>query len=256
MAWFKVDDGFYTSHKVLQIPREYRHEAVGAWLLVAVWSADKMTDGVIPNYIIEDFGVSADAVERLISVGLWKRTDDGIFFHDWAEYQPTREEVEAKREATQQARSEAGKRGAEKRWNGKPIANEWQSNGKADGKTMANDSPLPEPEPEPLSKEPLRPATRGSRIPQPFLLNPQMIEWARTNTPNVNVNAVTAEFVDYWIGVPGGRGVKLDWEATWRNWLRRKNGDRGTVRPVTRDDANMAVIASLQAKRNEKELTQ
>ena len=30
MAWFKVDDGFYTSHKVLSIPREDRLAAVGA----------------------------------------------------------------------------------------------------------------------------------------------------------------------------------------------------------------------------------
>jgi hypothetical protein len=32
---------------------------------------------------------------------------------------------------------------------------------------------------------------------------------------------VWAEFVDYWIAVPGQRGTKLDWSATWRNWVRR-----------------------------------
>ena len=31
-----------------------------------------------------------------------------------------------------------------------------------------------------------------------------------------------AEFVDYWVAVPGQRGVKLDWLATWRNDVRRK----------------------------------
>lgn len=29
-----------------------------------------------------------------------------------------------------------------------------------------------------------------------------------------------AEFVDYWVGVPGGRGVKNNWSATWRNRIR------------------------------------
>ena len=29
------------------------------------------------------------------------------------------------------------------------------------------------------------------------------------------------EFRDYWIAVPGSKGVKLDWLATWRNWVRR-----------------------------------
>ena len=28
------------------------------------------------------------------------------------------------------------------------------------------------------------------------------------------------DFRDYWIGVPGSKGVKLDWFATWRNFLR------------------------------------
>src|SRR5579859_653629 len=37
-----------------------------------------------------------------------------------------------------------------------------------------------------------------------------------------------AEFVDYWIGVPGSRGTKLDWLATWRNRVRDvlKRGNR------------------------------
>lgn len=37
-----------------------------------------------------------------------------------------------------------------------------------------------------------------------------------------------AEFVDYWIGVPGSRGTKLDWPATWRNRVRDtlKRGNR------------------------------
>lgn len=30
-------------------------------------------------------------------------------------------------------------------------------------------------------------------------------------------------FRDYWIAQPGVRGVKLDWDATWRNWVRRQD---------------------------------
>ena len=28
------------------------------------------------------------------------------------------------------------------------------------------------------------------------------------------------KFKDYWIAQPGQKGVKLDWDATWRNWVR------------------------------------
>jgi hypothetical protein len=33
-----------------------------------------------------------------------------------------------------------------------------------------------------------------------------------------------AEFTDYWRGVPGQRGRKLDWDATFRNRLRETAG--------------------------------
>lgn len=29
-----------------------------------------------------------------------------------------------------------------------------------------------------------------------------------------------AKFRDYWTAIPGSKGVKLDWDATWRNWIR------------------------------------
>ncbi len=33
----------------------------------------------------------------------------------------------------------------------------------------------------------------------------------------------TDKFRDYWTAIPGAKGVKLDWHATWRNWLRNAN---------------------------------
>ncbi|WP_207207357.1 hypothetical protein [Xylanimonas protaetiae] len=38
----------------------------------------------------------------------------------------------------------------------------------------------------------------------------------------------TAAFIDYWRAQPGQKGVKLDWVATWRNWLRRETETGGT----------------------------
>jgi hypothetical protein len=34
------------------------------------------------------------------------------------------------------------------------------------------------------------------------------------------------KFRDYWKSQPGQRGVKADWDATWRNWV-RKAGEIG-----------------------------
>ena len=46
------------------------------------------------------------------------------------------------------------------------------------------------------------------------------------------------KFHDYWKAQPGQRGVKLDWDATWRNWIRNAKGQpngRRTVHDAARD---------------------
>jgi hypothetical protein len=67
---------------------------------------------------------------------------------------------------------------------------------------------------------------RGTRIPEGFAVDDDMRQWAKgNNLGHLDLHAITVEFVDYWIGVPGTKGVKLDWIATWRNWIRRKASD-------------------------------
>lgn len=51
--------------------------------------------------------------------------------------------------------------------------------------------------------------------------------------------AVFAEFIDYWQSIPGWRGLKLDWSATWRNRCRvlaeraRRPGRSGEDRSIS-----------------------
>lgn len=74
--------------------------------------------------------------------------------------------------------------------------------------------------------------SRGCRVPEPFPVTEDMRKWVAMNCPHVtNVDRATEEFVDYWRGVSGKAGAKLDWAGTWRNRLReledragRKNG--------------------------------
>lgn len=62
---------------------------------------------------------------------------------------------------------------------------------------------------------------RACRVPEPFEITPEMREWAQRSTPNVNLEKATEEFVDYWRGVSGKSGVKIDWIGTWRNRIRQ-----------------------------------
>jgi hypothetical protein len=124
MAWFKVDDGFYSSRKVLSIPRSRRFEALGLWTTCGAWSSKELTDGFVPREIVEEFGGKQSQINDLISAKLWVEVDGGWKFWDWMDYQPAKVEVIEKREKTTKKRSAAGKKGAEARWqnHGKTMA--------------------------------------------------------------------------------------------------------------------------------------
>lgn len=42
--------------------------------------------------------------------------------------------------------------------------------------------------------------------------------------PDLNPDSVFEGFRDYWVAVPGSRGRKADWPATWRRWVRETRG--------------------------------
>jgi hypothetical protein len=84
-------------------------------------------------------------------------------------------------------------------------------------------------------KEPLSRA-RGSRLVQGQPIADADRDFALDYgmAPGV-IATVWVEFVDYWIGIPGQRGTKLDWPATWRNRVRavgtkgKRNGEPSAI---------------------------
>jgi hypothetical protein len=69
-------------------------------------------------------------------------------------------------------------------------------------------------------KEAVSPPTpRATRIPEPFLLTSEMKEWAAARTPSIDLLLETEKFVNYWRAKSGRDATKLDWPATWRNWV-------------------------------------
>ena len=65
--------------------------------------------------------------------------------------------------------------------------------------------------------------TRGYRLPNDWVLPKPWGEWAleefKTWTPDV-VRVEADKFRDFWCAKAGREAVKLDWQATWRNWCR------------------------------------
>ena len=79
-----------------------------------------------------------------------------------------------------------------------------------------------------------------------------MFEWFRENCPHVDGKTEHAKFCDYWRAKPGKDGRKLDWVATWRNWMRTaeersKPRTRGTPsEPGSAADQRRAEVARLR----------
>lgn len=78
-----------------------------------------------------------------------------------------------------------------------------------------------------VAATPSRPE-RGTRLPVGWLPGPEQTAFAESLGIRNGVAAAELEkFRDYWTALPGQKGVKTDWTATWRNWLRRKAEDMG-----------------------------
>jgi hypothetical protein len=93
---------------------------------------------------------------------------------------------------------------------------------------------------------------RATRLPEDFArtgITPELVVWARENTPDVNGSYETAKFVDYWLAKPGKDGTKLDWPRTWKNWMRKAQERCGPVtRRLSTADQRAGDAAALASK--------
>lgn len=98
MPWFKVDDAFALSPKVMQAG----NQAIGLWVRAGAWSMQQLTDGHIPAEIVPALGGRPRDAQALTTAGLWDTAEGGYQFHDWDKYQPAKTKLQADREATRQ----------------------------------------------------------------------------------------------------------------------------------------------------------
>lgn len=62
---------------------------------------------------------------------------------------------------------------------------------------------------------------RGSRLPDDWQPTPADWRFARERgLGDASIRDQVERFTDYWRAKPGKDGVKLDWSATWRTWVR------------------------------------
>jgi hypothetical protein len=159
MAWVKLDDRFFDNQKIRRAGKDGRE----LYLSALTYSASALTDGMIHqddvNYLAARAEVSDvdTAVNRLLSVGLWERTEYGYTIHDYHEYNPSAAQVNKQRQQNteRQAKWQAEHRGEDGRYQERSnTVNNGVSNGGNNG--VSNNRPVPVPVPVPVPNSPSR----------------------------------------------------------------------------------------------------
>jgi len=215
-------------------------EEHGAYLLLlgAMWRRN----GWVPD--------DAKDLARILglTVAKWKRTKERlsgflIFENGHITQKKLLETWEITQEKIQVNARNGAKGGRAKANNPKDLD---QANAKISLKRKAT---MPEPEPEPIKTE-AKASTkkRGTRLPENWTLPKAYGEWALENGWAESVVREQADrFHDYWIGKAGSSAAKLDWLATWRNWMRqssKQSSSKSNGRPSGHDRLSAGLRAA------------
>ena len=214
MAWFKVDDRLWAHPKIMALPLT----ALGLWVKAGSYCAAYETDGALDRHMIGTLGAQKRDSDRLVEAGLWDETETGYVFHDWDQYQPTKAQLEAERSKARERMRSLRSGGS----SGEQPSNVRANSGRSSGAPTRPDPTRPE-VPNGTSKGG---ANRATQIPDTWQPKPGHHELA--HELHVDVKSEAQKMRD-WALSKGATGK--DWDARFRNWLRRA----AEINPPTRN---------------------
>lgn len=157
-----------------------------------------------------EWSASRDALRDLFTV------EDGVWRHGRVEA----ELADAKEKY--ERRASAGKRGGQAKANNNAVAmlEQCESENLAGLYQPQLHSSLRSESPSLRSGEAPQKSARASRLPDDWQPPTEAVAWAAESHPLIDPALETEKFRDFWRAKPGKDGRKLDWLATWRNWIR------------------------------------
>lgn len=146
MSWAKLDDQFFVNRKARAVGLEGR----SLFLASVCYCAMQQNDGRFPAEDLEVVaamaGVPQEIADRLVAVGLWHAAEGGYEVHEYLEYNPSREQVVARKERAEKA--------AKARHHPAPSNAPSNADGKAFALPLPSPSPSPSPQPSSSSSVP------------------------------------------------------------------------------------------------------
>ena len=111
LPWVRLDTQWFCNPKFLGLVADRKHKAITVYMAGLAWSGGQGQAGYVPKAALPMIhGTLKDAAD-LVAAQLWIPDAGGWRINDWAEYQPTNEEHEARsRKARDAAAARWGKR--------------------------------------------------------------------------------------------------------------------------------------------------
>lgn len=150
------------------------------------------------------------------------------------------------------SKSGKARKSAEMRWERHRNANAMRTHTErnANGMLPITHNPIPITKNKPISEQAvevsiLPPATpsaatnsaRGTRLPADWKLPKAWGEWAmqeNSGWSDDDVRRCADKFHNHWIAATGRTATKANWQATWRNWVRKEEAPPRQARPQSR----------------------
>jgi len=183
------------------------HQAVGVYtrLLLYQW-----INGAVPRPPSQLSRIAGCDISELDE--LWPELEPKFVGDHITIHNPRLEQVRTQQDRYVEQKRRAGRAsGAARRQKGngtKDIEHPFDSVGN-ETRTKTNQS---------KSKSKTKGTKRGQQLPEEWRPASNLLDWAAKNFPRVNTIRETAKFKDYW----KSKGeVRKDWNATWRNWIRK-----------------------------------
>lgn len=229
MSDARISTGLPSHPKTRKLIR--RLGPASGWSLVCLflWTASNRHDGDLSGLSGEDIELAADwagdpgvFIAALCEVRFLDGKDGAYTVHDWSTHNPWA--------AAYGKRKESAVHAARMRWASESHA-----------EVSKPQCPIPnhtytKPNPKPEQASPAAPPARGTRLKADWWPSEATEGWVMDEHPHVSFDNQLAAFRDYWTAKPGKDGRKLDWDATFRNWIRnsRQTARAGpTAKPKT-----------------------
>lgn len=202
------------------------------WVRILSFLASVRTDGKLTDRQLKSVGYGLRNVKRRVE----KLQEVGLLLHEGAHY-----EARSWQKWNRSSQEIDNYLAAERERKARKKAENAENSGR-NGEGFRADSALSTVQSSSVQKEVAnatsRRASKGTRLPADWTPSRDDVQAIAEQCPGLDTQAEHPEFVDYWISVAGARGVKLDWSATWRNWMRKQYKDRGPKRALMTSKAS------------------